>query len=85
MPHGGCDPPPLIVGYIVRAAYSPRHSAGVGERKDENGGKKRMCEIHSHTSIVALFNSVFPLKRGIFNFYYEALKYLPSVDNPSAP
>ncbi len=44
-----------------------------------------MCEIHSHTSIVALFNSVFPLKRGIFNFYHRALKYLPSVDNLSAP
>ena len=63
----------------------PPASTGVGERKDENEGKKRMCEIHSHTSIVALFNSVFPLKRGIFNFYHEALKCLPSADNPSAP
>ncbi len=73
MPHGGCDPPARMRGLI--------HSCGIGGPEAEadlraEGKRSGSAEIRPHTPIVTYATLVFPLARGIFNFFYETMKDL---------
>ena len=45
------------------------------------GKRSGSAEIRPHTPIVTYATLVFPLARGIFNFFYETMKDLRQLDN----
>lgn len=67
--------------YQIRVSLSPLSYKGIGGPEAEvnlraEGKRSGSAEIRPHTPIVTYATLVFPLARGIFNFFYETMKDL---------